>query len=64
LRPYGRKITPTFINRCKRLDYNQPSYRQLISDADGITDFSYPRPFVPKHERSLWRTFVPWPFRS
>jgi len=25
----------------------------------GITDFSYPRPFVPKNERSLWRTFVP-----
>ena len=24
-----------------------------------ITDFSYPRPFVPKNERSLWRTFVP-----
>jgi len=25
----------------------------------GITDFTYPRPFVPKNERSLWRTFVP-----
>ena len=25
----------------------------------GITGFSYPRPFVPKNERSLWRTFVP-----
>ena len=24
-----------------------------------ITDFSYPRPFVPKNEKSLWRTFVP-----
>ena len=24
----------------------------------GITDFSYPRPFVPKNERSLWRTFA------
>ena len=24
-----------------------------------ITDFSYPRPFVPNNERSLWRTFVP-----
>jgi len=24
-----------------------------------ITDFSYPRPFFPKNERSLWRTFVP-----
>ena len=24
-----------------------------------ITDFSYPRPFVPKNERSLWRTFIP-----
>jgi len=24
-----------------------------------ITDFSYRRPFVPKNERSLWRTFVP-----
>ena len=22
-------------------------------------DLSYPRPFVPKNERSLWRTFVP-----
>jgi len=41
----------------------------------GITDFSYPRPFIPKNERSLWRTFVlgerkfpgtfvPRPFRS
>jgi len=29
-----------------------------------ITDFSYPRPFVPKNERSLWRTFVPETFRS
>ena len=25
----------------------------------GITDFSYPRPFVPKNKKSLWRTFVP-----
>jgi len=25
----------------------------------GITDFSYPRLFVPKNERSLLRTFVP-----
>ena len=25
----------------------------------GITDFSYPSPFVPKNEKSLWRTFVP-----
>ena len=25
----------------------------------GITDFSFPRPFVPKNVRSLWRTFVP-----
>jgi len=24
-----------------------------------ITEFSYPRPFIPKNERSLWRTFVP-----
>jgi len=46
----------------------------------GITDFSYPKPFVPKNERSLWRlsfprnessrelsfpgTFVPGNFRS
>ena len=26
-------------------------------------DFSYPRPFVPKNKRSLWRTFVPGTFR-
>ena len=25
-----------------------------------ISDFSYPRPFVPENERSLWRTFVPY----
>jgi len=31
----------------------------LFTNILGITDFSYPRPFVPKNERSLWRTFVP-----
>jgi len=30
-----------------------------ISNIPRITDFSYPRPFVPKNERSLWRTVVP-----
>jgi len=32
----------------------------LLDRYIGITDFSYPRPFVPKYEKSLWRTFVPW----
>jgi len=35
------------------LIYNFP-YRRF-----GITDFSYPRPFVPNNERSLWRAFIP-----
>ena len=34
-------------------------WRRWIRWNQGITDFSYPRPFVPKNERSLWRTFVP-----
>jgi len=33
---------------------------QLVTQSTRrITDFSYPRPFIPKNERSLWRTFVP-----
>jgi len=35
--------------------------RRLFSGGgqNWITDFSYLRPFVPKNERSLWKTFVP-----
>jgi len=53
-------------NDGRRLPVNS-SHGQLItgqlvthvSSRSRITDFSYPRPFVPKNERSLWRTFVP-----
>ena len=39
-------------------------YCHSYYESSGITDFSYPRPFVPKNEKSLWRTFVPGTFRS
>ena len=39
------------------LDLSKAIFRKLFNIR--ITDFLYPRPFVPKNERSLWRTFVP-----
>jgi len=44
--------------------YNMMYPNYLLYSMIRITDFSYPRPFVPKNERSLWRTFVPGTFRS
>ena len=45
--------------QCRCFQCGSVPLRSHIKGAERITDFSYPRPFVPKNERSLWRTFVP-----
>jgi len=55
-----QRLLLIFVAVCDKVDFcpiHQIHQRQHAFT--GITNFSYPSPFVPKNEKSLWRTFVP-----